>query len=567
MLLLVLLYREGTSQTTPAPKSFRSPIDFPILLSGTFGEVRANHFHSGIDIRTGGQTGKPVYAVADGYVSRIFVSPYGFGKALYVNHPSGYTTVCGHLDRFSAAIGKYVKEQQYRSESFSIDLEVPPGTFPVRQGDIIGYSGNSGSSGGPHLHFEVRDAATQEPMDPITSGIPLTDRTRPRIIRLAVYPHGGNDMVNHAFKPCYYTPVYLNGSYKLPGNDTIPVSGGVFFGIEAYDYQENSTMRNGIRTIELQLDGRRVFRQDVGRFAFSETRFVNSVIDYPMYLKNKYRIQRTYIAPGNRIDIYDDVAGRGVVNFSDNGIHAAEYIVTDSWGNSSRLRFFLKSHPPPPGGARPPAETPAGEFFPWDESNSFETGNILLEMPANALYEDIYFRYEELPPLPGTWSGVHRIHTPEVPLQESCMLSISPSELPESLSGKAIIAKVEKTGKLSGCGGAYQDGFVQTRIREFGDYTVTVDTIPPTVKPVNIYSGKNISKQTTISITISDDFSGIASYRGTLNGKWILMDYDPKKNLLVYRYDDRIQSGLNKFRLVVKDQCGNQTEYSANLTR
>jgi len=266
---LLLSTITSVAQQTVPDGYFRSPVDFQILLSGSFAEVRSNHFHSGIDIRTGGQTGKPVYAVADGYVSRIYVSPYGFGKALYINHPSGHTSVYGHLDRFNKTIGAYARKQQYANESFFLDKYVSEGTLVVKKGDIIGYSGNSGSSGGPHLHFEIRDLDTQEPLEPVDFGIRITDNIDPQIRGIKVYPLGPGSMVNNTTEAVAIKASGENGSYRLSSGDTLLVSGNIFFGIEAYDYHNNSSIRCGVKSIELFVDGKQIFGQRIDRFSFS----------------------------------------------------------------------------------------------------------------------------------------------------------------------------------------------------------------------------------------------------------------------------------------------------------
>ncbi|MFH1160921.1 MAG: M23 family metallopeptidase [bacterium] len=566
--LLVLLGSGLQALAQPGyPKGyFRSPVDFVIFLSGSYGETRTNHFHSGIDIRTNGEIGKPVYAAADGYVSRVFVSPYGFGKALYINHAAGYTTVYGHLDRFTGAIASYVREQQYRKESFSLDMEVPTEKIKVKKGELVGYSGNSGSSVGPHLHFEIRDARNQEPLDPIAFGIPLQDKTRPQILTVRIYPFDDFSMVNFVNRPLSIQAVAGSNGYFLQTKDTIRVSGNIFFGIEAFDCQDQSTLQNGIKSVELKMDGQTVFRQAVERFAFADTRYVNSVIDYALNNRTKQRVLRSYIAPGNTLDIYQDVVNRGMFNFVDDRAHKITYIVKDGMGNVSTLSFWVKSHPPPPGGARPLEPKPMGTLFSWDRPNQYHTDDIRFDMPARALYEDIDFTCQTHPPFNGSSARVYEIHNEETPIQLHCDLAIRAEKLPASLQGKALVVKLEKN-KFVSQGGKYSAGFVTTRIREFGEYTVSVDTTAPKITPVNIFNNKNISRQGNIVVTISDDLSGISSYRGTLNDQWILMDFDAKRNRLAYLFDSRLKPGVNKFHLVVTDGVGNRTEYSVTLIR
>jgi len=566
-IILLFLTLSAGAQTNYPQTLFRSPVDIKIYLSGTYGEIRPNHFHSGIDIRTEGVTGKPVYAAADGYVSRIFVSPWGFGKAIYIYHPAGYTTVYGHLDRFRGEIASYALRQQYAKESFSIDEEVPSGKIPVKKGDMIGYSGNSGSSGGPHLHFEIRDARTQEPLDPLSFGIQVADHQPPQIRWIRIYPYGAASMVNYTINPKSLQATGKGGSYALTEKDTVMVSGDIIFGIEAYDYLDGSSIRCGIKSIELKVDGVHVFGQRIDRYAFADTRYVNAILDYPQNQQNKQRYLRSYITPNNKLDIFNDVLNRGVVNFSDSKAHKVQYIVKDAHGNTSQIAFWVKSHPPASLGARPTVQELPGNLFRWNQENRYENAWLTFTVPANALYEDLDFLYTSAAPVNGSYARVHSLQNEETPLQLRCSLAIRAESLPRSLEGKAVLVKVEKGGKFSSQGGTFRDGFVEGSIREFGSYTISVDTIPPKIKPANIFNNKNVSKQSTIVVTISDDLSGIESYRGTLNGRWILMDYDAKRNRLEYKYDDRIKTGTNQFRLVVTDGVGNREEYNVTLVR
>ena len=557
------------SGQSPAAKGyFRSPVGYPITLSGSFGEIRQNHFHSGIDIRTGGETGKPVYAVADGYVSRINISPYGFGKTVYIHHSNGYTSVYAHLNGYSAAIAKWAKEQQYSQESFVLDKEVPAGLLKVAKGDVIAYSGNSGSSAGPHLHFEIRDASTQEPMDPLAFGIPISDKTRPKIYNIRIIPHGFNSMVNFSDRALLLPVTETGGAFALKQTDTVKVSGNIVFGIEASDFHDGSTMKNGIRTYELFVDDEKRFGMTVDRFAFADSRYVNSIIDYPLYIETRHRVVRSYIAPNDKLKIFDDPSANGVINFTDTRPHKVRYVVSDVHGNRSAITFWVRSHPPANVRGRfDPALSAKGTWMLCTEPNTYKADGVTLSIPGNALYEDLDFIAAVSDPLPQGYSQVYVLHDKYTPLHTWCDLSIRADRLPASLQEKALVARIDGPGDFTSAGGTWEDGYVKCRIRDFGSYTVLADTTAPVIRPVNISQGKNISKQGTISVKISDNLSGIKSYRGTLNGRWILMDYDAKRDLLTYKYDDRIKPGKNLFRLVVTDNTGNRSEYSASLTR
>lgn len=557
------------SQPVVPQNYFRSPVDFPITLSGSYGEIRPNHFHSGIDIRTGAVIGKPVYAAADGYVTRIFVSPWGFGKAIYIQHPNGYVTVYGHLDRFSGAIARWVSERQYLNESFAMDTEVPPGMLKVTQGQLIAYSGNAGSSAGPHLHFEIRNGATQVPLDPLAFGITVSDSTQPKIYNIRVIPHGLTGMVNFSDAPILL-PVTKDslGNFILKQTDTVKVSGNIVFGIEAYDFHDASTMRNGIRKFEMFVDDEKRFGMTIDSFSFADTRYVNSILDYPLYLKTNHRVLRSYIAPNDKLNVFDDPSNNGVINFNDNRIHQVKYVLTDLKGNSSSITFPVQSHPPANVRGRfDPSQLAKGTWMPCKEPNTFRSDGVELNIPEGVLYEDLDFIYSVEARTSKIYSKRHTLHNNQTPLHTFCDLSIRAEGLPSKLRPKALVVRLNNAGAFSAVGGKWDQGWMRVRIRDFGTYAVAVDTVAPVIKAVNIPKKKIITKNVTIKMKITDNLSGIDTYRGTLNGKWILMDFDAKRNMLIYTIDDRIRKGKNAFRLVVTDKCGNKKEYNATLTR
>jgi len=554
------------SQNAYPKNYFRSPVDFKILLAGSFGELRKNHFHSGIDIRTDGVQGKPVYAVADGYVSRINISSTGFGKALYITHPNGYVSVYGHLKGFNLLIGAWVKSQQYNKESFVIDMPVDLGVLKVKKGERVAYSGNTGASAGPHLHFELRDAATQNAIDPLLFGFDVKDDIPPKIVRIRIYPMDENSNVNSSGKPLTFPVSGMGETCQIISKDIIQVSGNIIFGIEAFDLMNENTMKCGVHSIELYVDTTMYFSQSIDQFAFAETRYVNSLLDYPSLIQFNSLIERSYVSPNNKLRIYGKMKNRGIVSFTDDKTHKVLYLVRDETGNTSRLAFWIKSDPPVSTGQKV-TKSLTGTLFSCKSENHFVRDDIKLNLPQDALYDDLDFNYSVTPPVHGTYSGLHHLQNEFTPIHSFCSLSIKPEGLPMKLTSKALIALVESPGHFSSQGGTWENGWVTTQIREFGNYAVMVDTIPPVIRPLNIFNNKNISHQSFIMVKISDDLSGIKYYRGTLNGKWILMDYDSKSNSLTYFFDERVKRGKNTFRLVVGDGVGNESVYTAMLSR
>jgi hypothetical protein len=558
------------AQRTYPTDYFRPPVDFRILLSGTFGEIRANHFHSGLDIKTGGAEGAKVYAVADGYVSRIKVSPYGFGKALYITHPNGYVSVCGHLKGYNKVIGDYVGAAQYQAENFEIELFPSPDELPVKKGEVVAISGNSGSSGGPHVHFEMRDEATQKVINPLLFGYEVKDFFKPRITSVKIYPEDGNSKVNGSSKAVRYLAEGWGEGHRLAGNPAIRLSGNISFAIQAFDQQNDTDNKNGPYGIALCIDSLLVYEFRMETFAFDQTRYVNSLLDYEELVRNNVRLQRTCIDPGNKLDIYDEVKNRGVFKFSDSLTHTIRYEVTDVPGNVAVLEFRVQSEKSLVGSRESGVNAEQSSTFNYNASNHFENASVILDAPKGVLYKSFEFRYDSARRVTGTYSSIHKVHNKYTPVHDYITLAIRPQGLPERLRPKAMLVKMnDEGGGFSSAGGAFEepDGFVRAKIREFGNYAVAVDTIPPKIRPVNAESFKNLAGATAVKFTISDELSGIASYRGTLNGKWILMDYDAKNDLLIYTIDERLLAGQNAFELKVTDAKGNSATYKSGLTR
>jgi hypothetical protein len=322
---------------------FRSPLEIPLNLSGSFGELRTNHFHAGIDIKTEQREGLNVVAAADGYVSRIKVSSVGYGYALYIDHPNGYTTVYGHLQKYSAKIDEYVKGQQYELESFSIDLYPDRGLLPVMKGEIVGLSGNSGGSGGPHLHFEVRETATEKLVNPLLFGFQVKDKIPPSVSNVWIVPLTDSSWVNGA-----RLPVALETKGGGLKTTTLPkVYGDVGFAITTVDMLDGNSNRCGIYRIEFFVDGLQVYGQRMDRLDFTTNRAMNAHTIYERFKKDRSSIHGSYRLPGNPLDIYDNLVNDGVISFRDGKTHVCEYRLLDIMGNETRVKFNVQSQTAP----------------------------------------------------------------------------------------------------------------------------------------------------------------------------------------------------------------------------
>lgn len=566
--MLILITSDVIAQRAVSGAGFISPVDFKLALSGTFGELRTDHFHSGIDIKTWGVRGKPLHAISDGYVSRIAVSGEGLGKAIYVKHPNGYTSVYAHCRNFRKDIDNYVRAEQYQRESFEVNLFPTPDKFPVQHGDIIAYSGNSGRSFGPHLHFEIRRTEGQKPLNPLAFGMPVKDFVRPTFQRIMIYPYGNFSFVNRVNEPCEYATTGWGPDCGIENGDTVEISGQAYFGVEAYDVLNESKNRNGIYAMEVYIDSVLKYSHAMDEFSFSESRYINSLIDYAYFAENGRRLQKTRIDPNNKLSVYQVRENDGVFDFIDNRLHRVLIVIRDFHGNESLLRFYVQSIPPALENVLKNGNHMSPDLvFDWERPNEFRSEDVKLYIPEGALYDTVHFVFSTSPAMEDCCTEIFHVHRKSTPLHRDCRLSVRAENIPPKHKSQALIVMLDDV-EYQAAGGEWEDDiWMSAEVRSFGDYTVVLDTMPPEVRPQNIYPGKNISTQQAISIKAMDDIAGIESYRATMNGQWILMESDPKNDLLIYKIDDRTLPGVNKFRLTVTDERENETFYEATLIR
>jgi hypothetical protein len=554
---------------TEIPKDktlFISPVRIPLSLSANFGELRPDHFHSGIDIKTLGVTGKEVVATASGYIYRISISPGGFGKALYLRHPSGYSTVYGHLDRFIPEVEEYIVNQQYEKKNYTITVFPPKDKFQFKQGELIAYSGNTGSSSGPHLHYEIRKSASETPVNPLLFDFGTGDDIVPVIEKLMVYPSTKNTLINNRNNIERFTVSGGHGNYFLPSGSELRISGPAGFGIKAYDLLNDSYNKCAVYEIEMKIDSLSLFRYVMDEFSFSETRYINSHIDYGTYIKERTRYQKTFILPNDKLSVYQDVVNRGIFNFNENKTYHVEIILSDIHNNRSTLSFKVTGMPQESHKAAVYSEN-SQYNMPYSRSNSFNNQDISLTIPSGSLYDTLYFKYNKSPGPVDMYSDIHHIHDIFTPLHRAYTLSIKPSVIPEGKESKLLIIQLSDDFKKSALGSTYNNGVVTAKPSSFGMFCVGIDTVPPVISANGLTPGIDLSGKKEIRIRIHDDLSGINTYEPIIDGNWALFEYDQKNNVIIYRFDpERITKGTkHNLTLKVSDNVGNESIYKCDF--
>ncbi len=553
-LLVLLALAVSMGAVAQSYPQYGKPVDFPIQLSATFGELRPNHPHAGLDIKTQGVEGKKVYAVADGYVSRIGVSPYGYGNVLYVTHNDGYTAVYAHLQRFKGEIAKYVKQYQYKNKKYTSQIYPEKDQFPVKKGDVIAYSGNSGGSGGPHLHFEIRDA-NERPVNPMFFGYNIEDNKRPLVRGVSVYPLGDESSLEGGANPVYFYVVEgNNGQYTLKEKDYVYGNGEMSFGICTYDMVGTSTNKDGPYFYELYLDDALAFQVEADRFSYNEQRYVNSLLDYRHYKEKKTSYVRTETDSNNNLRMIKKKNGKVTVREGDT-VNVC-FKISDYVGNSTTASFKLV------GVAPVEVERPVrrrSEYFVKSDgslNNNITIDDFNVSMEEGTLFRDEWIQTGHRDEA-GCCSPVYRFGDEGLTTFKKFTLRIRPEEKWANNS-KLYIASIDNNGKVSSLGGKMKNGWMEVKTYTMGEYTIKVDSVAPTVKASNFKDGQSVKALKSLRFKISDDMTGIETYDIYLDDVWVLGQYDAKNNLLYYEFDEKMKKGTNNVKVVVTDGVGNK---------
>lgn len=540
------------------PQDFQSPLDIPLDVSGSFGELRSNHFHSGLDFKTKGVEGLPVYAAGDGYVSRIKISTFGYGKAIYITHPNGYTSVYGHLQKANGAIETYIKSKQYKEQSYEVEMYLYPTELPVKKGEVIAFTGNTGGSGAPHLHFEFRNTKSEEILNPMHFGFKkiINDDRKPVIQGVVAYPLDST-VVNKSEKP-----IAINFSKQSDGSylgTKIQANGKIGIGINAFDYCTNAYNKNGLYKVKAYLNGVLYYQFGFDGFAFDETRYINNFIDYERFHLMGQRVQKLFQLSDYPLSIVAGNKKDGTIKVQPGANYNYRVELYDFHGNKVELVIPIVFASTEIAIEKVIQKTPY--YVKAKNESIFEKENVTVQIPENAFYENFYLNFE-------VNKDVLTLHDDSVPVHKNITITFANVQgLTEEQLAKTYIATLD--GYKLEYNKTYRKGnsfSIKTKI--LGKYKLAQDTSMPRIYNVNFVEGNTLKEQKTISVSVSDLHSDIDTYNGYLNGKWILLEYDYKTKKLVHNLDDNIcVQGRNDLKIVVTDNLQNSTTFESYFFR
>ncbi len=513
---------------------YSSPIKDAYNLSGTFAELRLNHFHTGIDYGTRGIEKLPVLAVADGFVSRVKIEAGGYGKAIYIEHPNGTSSVYAHLYGFrDTALHNYIKNQQYLQKSFAVDLFPEANKFIVRKDDIIAYSGNSGTSSAPHLHFEIRETKTQNPLNVMQKIPGLSDSFSPVFKKLYVYNEDSFEFGISRKK--IYNIKSLNSS-EFEITEIIHVPSTLSFGILVVDQISKNAYNGGLSKITVKMDTLIYFQQSIEQLSYNESRYINAHIDYEELLTKSNEVHRQLILPNNKLRFYNSANG-GIIKLNDSNLHRITYVVEDFFGNKSTLKFKIKCNTF--DNKILDMYIYDSNYFKWNIKNTINTDTYSINISAGTLFNNILFKCDTVKHcIEGLYSPVYLLQPEFTAFLKPFQFSIKPNrEVLDSLKEKLLLVYVDiEKNKIAAIGGKFENNKVESNLRNFGYYSLVIDTTAPEVKP--LFNPEKLSKINNIRFKISDNLSGIASYEVKIDGEWALFEYDLKKNEIFYVFDN-----------------------------
>ena len=527
------------------------PLEIPIILSGTFGELRPNHFHAGIDIKTKGTEGFKVYSIGDGYVSRIQITHGGYGKALYIKHDNGQSSVYAHLQKFSPKIEKIVKEIQYSKESYTFRTYPSKDEIRISEKELIGFSGNTGRSFGPHLHYELRDELDR-PINPMAfKNYSVRDTIPPVVLGLyyKLIPENSISGSNSSFNELKLKKI----SNNLFISDTLKTSGPVGFGINSFDRMNNTWNKMGLSNIKTNIDGDEIFDMDLNSFSYDQWRHINTFIDYPSYKNKKIKIQKLYIEEFNPLDMYKRSLGDGVVKLNEsNNTYIYSVKLFDFNKNQSEILVpiqWVKQND---------LSTRKLDFENMfkvnkDSTYNFKFPGAKVSIEKNSFYTDKIIQiFEE--------NNLLRVDKDSIPLLKRITIKMDVSRYNDSIRNRTYIGRIDENKKSSFVSSKKEENYVIAKVNNLGDFVIKIDSIKPNISVIEISDNQWISNRKNLTIKISDNESGVNNYRGTINDKWILLEYNPMKGILSYDFNDNINrdDAKNVLEIKIEDNVGNE---------
>ncbi len=533
------------------------PLDIPLKLSGTFGEFRPTHFHAGLDIKTQGKQGFKVSSIKAGSIRRIRVATTGYGKCLYIQHADGTTSVYAHLKKFAPKIESFIKAYQYEQETFVTQKFLKLGEITVEQGEIIGYSGNTGGSLGPHLHFEIRDTKEETPLNPLQLGFEIPDSIRPIVQELYRYKKDINGLSAKTQIPLER----VNDSVYQA--DILRLGGTHAFGIRLFDRQDLSYNRNGIYKATVKVNGSKMFSYTFDKIDFRDGKKIDALIDYISYHEERIRVQKLFRDLDVDYSFLPKTAPNGFIEFTEGRAYQIEIIVEDYAHNKTYVSFYVEGKTDFPLAEKVTMQNP---IYP-DKDYLFAFDQHELYIPKNAFYQTIDLKIEEK-------KDTLVIAKIALPQRKGFELNVAIPEALDSLQRQQLSLAIydpeeeKEEKKLRYVWTAKKDSILQTKYAYPGQYILTKDSLAPTIKPLNFKDQQWMSNYKFLEIEVDDEFSGIKSYRATMNGQWILMEHEPKDNTLIYDFSDiEFDQAQLDFEIEVEDQVGNQSGFKATIFR